>query len=1271
MPHTKNTGGNRKKKKAIADDNDNDMDQDTEMAPAVQVSSGRSRQKRKQVVVRSNDDDEMEVSPVAEPNNRAKKKMIQCPACHELVPNTARHRLYCRGDTSRLLQNHRNRVSQNIDLSPAGTSSVPLPEIDLPIAGPSGMPQSPDIGPIDPIEPEEPIEPVDIPLSQRHGRRQRLLPAKYNDFVVSDPTAMNKLPLPHLPSPPPPSPPHPPSPLRSPSPSRSPSPLRSPSPRLLSPVPVFPSEPNNADIKNELNEPSRSQDVFGRTSEKRQEAPKSDYAPFPNQTHYRLIKWHCDSERSQSLNHLDNLLDDIFHQPDFELKHLDGFHAHTAAALMDKEISSTKSAGLPFQSYEGSIDDTVDIPLPRARYDIDEDRAPTVTVKNVHHRNLHDVIQAEMQKPHAAQFQLKPYKLYWKPSNGPVQCVYRESYTSDRMLEFEMEIMTKVKSLPEGMIQHEIGIVAIALYSDSTMLTNFSDASMWPAYFTFMNWSKYSRLKPHACAMNHLIYSPSLPATIQEHYQIHFNHMASEVELRFCKVELLQAIWHIIISEPKFYEAYVNGYVKKCANGIIRHLFYHFFCYSANYVEKVMLACIKYLSAHPCALCLVKKEDVVRLGTNRDLKNHVLLAREDSDELRAAITDACELIFKHGYSVGSNRVKELLKPYSALPIQSAFSKVYQTHGLNHYSLFVPDQFHDNTGRISDFLKHNVRILYLRKRNNEVEYLNRGYRDVPTFGDDTLRRFKKEVAKFSRFVGQDYEDALQCAMPCYEGLFPDEIDDLIQDITFTFAMFLSYSSLRQHTDSTLATFRTVTKDLGKALRQYSRAVANIDTRETKREVQSRLKQNTDGEKEAQGKTFPYITIKGHTVGHQVRAVRYWGTADSTNTQAGEREHKRVKKLYSTTNKKQNFEKQVGKQVLREHKLHGTNVMADIDSEVMPPCDPASHHFIAQLDKNPMKFSEMLRQDLPGDPPLKDFRAKFRRHLLAQIQETDPESIPDNELHRVNFVSDRFYRHRKMRVNYTTYDLRRKCDTISFRRRPHMMMLNIDPDASHPYLYARVIGIYHILVMYTPKNSSRRVTKRMEALYVRWLEFNESHKWGWEAKQLPRLSFLDANDPDAFGFVDPSDVIRASHLIPAFHYGTTNQLLPEDSLARLYEEYHEGEYVKEEIDWVYHYVNIFADCDILMWYRGGGIGHASTSQYTRRLEEEATKRDKPLPIYDASGNVVFEDLDSDDYDSDQEVEETSAFDELYQAHMEDYEDSSSDNDDEWPERDSDED
>ncbi|PFH46468.1 hypothetical protein AMATHDRAFT_154838, partial [Amanita thiersii Skay4041] len=56
----------------------------------------------------------------------------------------------------------------------------------------------------------------------------------------------------------------------------------------------------------------------------------------------------------------------------------------------------------------------------------------------------------------------------------------------------------------------------------------------------------------------------------------------------------------------------------------------------------------------------------------------------------------------------------------------------------------------------------------------------------------------------------------------------------------------------------------------------------------------------------------------------------------------------------------------------------------------------------------------------------------------------------------------------------------------------------------------------------------------------------------------------------------------HLIPAFHYGHTPALLPPSNIC------HPDEHNE---DWRYFYVNIFIDRDMLMRFRGGGVGHES--------------------------------------------------------------------------------
>ncbi|KAI0076042.1 hypothetical protein K474DRAFT_1708449 [Panus rudis PR-1116 ss-1] len=102
--------------------------------------------------------------------------------------------------------------------------------------------------------------------------------------------------------------------------------------------------------------------------------------------------------------------------------------------------------------------------------------------------------------------------------------------------------------------------------------------------------------------------------------------------------------------------------------------------------------------------------------------------------------------------------------------------------------------------------------------------------------------------------------------------------------------------------------------------------------------------------------------------------------------------------------------------------------------------------------------------------------------------------------------------------------------------------------------------------------------MEFLWVRNYRQDIGYKSGFHYRRLHRIGFIPESDPEAFGFVDPDDVIRAVHLIPAFALGRTDTLLKGNSVARV-----GGK------DWKYFYVNFFVDRDMYMRYRGGGIGH----------------------------------------------------------------------------------
>lgn len=56
----------------------------------------------------------------------------------------------------------------------------------------------------------------------------------------------------------------------------------------------------------------------------------------------------------------------------------------------------------------------------------------------------------------------------------------------------------------------EYTVAPLMMWSDSTHLTNFGTASLWPIYMFFGWLSKYARGKPSAFAAHHLAYIPSV-----------------------------------------------------------------------------------------------------------------------------------------------------------------------------------------------------------------------------------------------------------------------------------------------------------------------------------------------------------------------------------------------------------------------------------------------------------------------------------------------------------------------------------------------------------------------------------------------------------------------------------------------------------------------------------------------------------------------------------------------------------------------------------------
>ena len=200
-----------------------------------------------------------------------------------------------------------------------------------------------------------------------------------------------------------------------------------------------------------------------------------------------------------------------------------------------------------------------------------------------------------------------------------------------------------------------------------------------------------------------------------------------------------------------------------------------------------------------------------------------------------------------------------------------------------------------------------------------------------------------------------------------------------------------------------------------------------------------------------------------------------------------------------------------------------------------------------------------------PLFQNFFPKLRAHLLPRIQEVlqrEAASIPehsglgaafndgrtvtlnvdhDDERNFVFLKKDRIYHHNLSRFHFTTYDVRRGTDIINpGTSRCNIMLLANDAatDRSanpHHFLYARVLGVYHANVIYTGPGMRDYEARRLDFLWVRWYEVVDPMSSGWHSSKLDSVRFLPMNEDDAFGFVDPTDVLRGCHVMPNFTKG----------------------------------------------------------------------------------------------------------------------------------------
>lgn len=336
--------------------------------------------------------------------------------------------------------------------------------------------------------------------------------------------------------------------------------------------------------------------------------PPTEPAPDPfanseNKSTDLLLAWMAMGLGSTPAG-MNSLVHDILRNPNFDLSELEGFNAVTAMRRFDRDHFSKSSSTL--KAGDGWKEGSVRIRVPCTRIQQREVEAPEFVVDGILYRDIVEVITAELEDADAFEhIHVTPYKESWRPrpTDDPIR-VYSETYNSDAMLHADKKMRDKLNTThgPDGDL--EAFVVSALLYSDSTHLASFGNASLWPVYLFLGNISKYIRSRPTSFAAHHVAYIPTvcsfncfpipraasdqirqLPDSIKEFYREQYGVDPNSDMLTHLGRELTHGVLRLILG-GSFADACKHFQRVKCGDNILRRWLLELLLHSADYKEK-------------------------------------------------------------------------------------------------------------------------------------------------------------------------------------------------------------------------------------------------------------------------------------------------------------------------------------------------------------------------------------------------------------------------------------------------------------------------------------------------------------------------------------------------------------------------------------------------------------------------------------------------------------------------------------------------------------
>ncbi|KZV82794.1 hypothetical protein EXIGLDRAFT_563809, partial [Exidia glandulosa HHB12029] len=907
------------------------------------------------------------------------------------------------------------------------------------------------------------------------------------------------------------------------------------------------------------------------------------FGPYPNRTSWELGSWFHSVSPEKSQNDFNRLLG-ILLSPTYSREDLVGvpwtsinrqlaFHGETGNLLGRGWKCSEVTIRVPTgEQHPASSPLAEGVPF---------------VLPEFYHRSIPALMDTIFGTDLASErFQHIPFEQYWAPHNPswPRETVLTEFFSSPTFLRAHDELQ---QSPPEPNCTLPRVIAGMFMTSDSMRLTSFGHASLWPGYVGWVNQTMYERLQLSSSATHPICYFLKLPDIIHQFMRDKCKKRRGKKKndalVTHLRHELFHACLRILFEDPDFRQAYLNGRVIKGRDGVTRRHYLRLFSYSADYPEKTLISLIRNMGGSPMPQNLVTKDKLHLMGTVTDMLMRAKNLRENTPERVKTILEARKLLYKKGYVVNSKKIEGLLKPESWVPSINAFSWLNDIKSPSILRLLTPDIMHEwELGVWKAIFVHLIRILHTQGYDAVIE-LCRRYRECDPFGTDGIRRFPENIAELSHMTAQDFEDALLVSVPCFDRLINGPAGEFIRLLLFRAGEWHVLVKLKMHTTSTLCLLHNATIRLGMVCRQFRDEIcpqfATVETpSETRKRQRNAQRAQTDGQTTATAsaagaarpKTLNLNTPKFWGLGEYPERIANVGVSGSYSTRIGESAHRIQKAHYSRTSQKDATKQIVGKvnqqETLREISQSQPQKQYDrtaIHDEEKIIGDPTLHHIISHDDSKPLSYGKWQR-DNSTDQGLHGFLTKLVDHLAYRLTRKSAVTLDvDTVKFDLSIQRERIFETATARINYTSYDVRRRQDTINVNsgKRDIMALSHDVPGAqlAHPFRFARVHRVFHAYVTH-PILSLEPTC--FEFLFVRWFEALEPPQLSWERSDLERVRFVPVASDEAFGFLDPGQVLRACHLIPCFADGRTKDYLGPSMFRDQdgdYVSYYVGQYV----------------------------------------------------------------------------------------------------------------